>query len=171
MKTYLYNKKQYFLGVVLTGYFCIFIIIMATILMVLNYLTGLMIVVIIVAFYTIWNSFISNSNPSKVIIGDDYISFHSFNRKDIYFYEEIEQLRIREFPSSGKMFIRVNDAGILKGRYWLQTKMFDEGKELFVSLLNIEYCMFPDTLKGRARSVNTEYLQIQKQKNKTEKKG
>jgi hypothetical protein len=66
---------------------------------------------------------------------------------------------IREFPSSGKMYLRVGKTTLLHGRYWLQTKVFTDGRELFQALLDIEYAKNPDTIKARARRVNTEYLE------------
>lgn len=162
MKSYMYQKKLFFIEVTFTGIFCILIFIVSLILALQGYLSGLMIFVAVICLYQIWNTFISKSTPEEVVIDDDYISFSAYNRCDKYYFSEMKVLRIREFPTSGKMYIRVNDSNLLKGRYWVQTKQFENGKELFKTLLDLEYKLHPDTLKARARRVNTEYMEAER---------
>lgn len=162
MKEYTYNDKSFLMEVTITGLFCGFITIVCLILACLGFLSGLMVFIAIVAGYSFWNCFISKSNSQKVILDDDYISFKTYNREDRFAFNDIKRLRIREFPTSGKMYIRINDSTAFKGRYWIQTKVFSDGNELFRKLLDIEYEMHPDTLKARARRVNTEYMEAEK---------
>lgn len=159
MKEYYYDKKNFGRQVTLTGIFAIAIAVICLIGILMGRQPGLLVVAIIVATYTAWNSFISNSNPEKVVIADDYISFSSFGREDKYMLDQLEMFRLREFPTAGKIFIRVNKAGIFKGRYWVHTWHFNDGKELFTRLLDMEYALHPDTLKAKARRVNTEYIE------------
>lgn len=159
MKTYEYDKKRYFFEIKLIGIICIALLGVSLIAVFIQRFSILWAFVTLITCYTLWNMFISNSNPKIVKISEEFICFQSFYREDIYYFKEINNLRIREFPSAGKMFIRVNEAKFIKGRYWISTKSFNNGKDLFNSLLDIEYHMFPDTLKGKARKVNTEYIE------------
>lgn len=159
MKEYSYDKKFFNIQVTLTGIFSILIAIGCLIGIILGQPPALLTLAIIAAVYTAWNDFISNSNPEKVIIADDYISFSSFGREDKYMFDQLESFKLREFPSAGKIFIRVNNAGIFKGRYWVHTRNFSDGKELFMRLIDMEYNIHPDSLKAKARRVNTEYIE------------
>lgn len=162
MKSYMYDKKLFFVEVTFTGIFCILACFTCICLAIVGYLPQLMIFLAIIAIYNVWNTFISKSTSEEVVINKDFISFNAYKRCDKYILTEIKRLRIREFPSSGKMYIRINDSSLLKGRYWIQTKQFENGKELFHALLDIEYEMHPETLKARARRVNTEYIEAAK---------
>lgn len=162
MKEYVFDKQRFLIEVTITGIFCFAIMILAIILALTGYLAPLMIGIACIAAYTCWNSFVSKSNSEKVIVDDTSIRFYAYHREDVYTLSEIRQLRIREFPSSGKMYIRIDHYNAFKGRYWLQTNLFSDGKELFHKLLDIEYAMHPDTLKARARRVNSEYLDAEK---------
>ena len=59
------------------------------------------------------------------------------------------------------MYIRINDSSLFKGRYWLQTRVMTDGRELFQRICDLEFRIHPDTLKARARRVNSEYLEAE----------
>ena len=65
------------------------------------------------------------------------------------------------------MYVRFNDAGIFKGRYWLQTRRFSDGDELFMKMLNKEFEINPNSLKSQACQNYNEY---QKKNDKINKK-
>lgn len=161
MKTYSYQQPFFSIEVVATGLFCVFLAVACLICAMLNVLLppALACVFAAVALYQVWNTFVSISNPREVSIGDGTISFSAFGRNDTYSLEKIDEFRVREFPSAGKMYIRINGGGLLRGRYWLQTSVMTEGKELFQRITDIEYAKHPETIKARARRINTEYLE------------
>lgn len=76
--------------------------------------------------------------------------------------KDIDSFLVREFPSSGKIYLRVNDASLVSGRFWIPTKMFNDSEELFSLLRDLEYKIHPDSLKARARRTNEEYLKRKK---------
>lgn len=157
MKVYFYEKKAFFCEVKFIGIFCIFITIASLYLAIKGFLTSLMLLICIVALYTVWNTFVSKSTPEKIVWDDDGITFSSFNRDDYYAWNDVKQLRIREFPKAGKMYVRFNNAGIFKGRYWLQTGRFSDGDELFNKMLSKEFEINPNSLKAQARRCYNEY--------------
>ena len=122
---------------------------------------GLALVFGAVAFYQVWNTFISLSNPERVEIDEegDSISFSGFGRVDSYKLSELSTFLVRPFPSSGKTYIRVQNHNIFKGRYWVPTKMFSDGGELFTYLVNLGYKVHPNSLQARAHDVNKDYLE------------
>ena len=122
--------------------------------------TELAVVVGVVCFYQVWNTFVSLSNPEKVIVDDDAgtITFSGYGRSDTYVISELTTFLVRPFPSSGKTYVRVNDHSLVRGRYWVPTKMFNDSRELFDYLCDLEYRVHPDSIKARARNVNQEYI-------------
>lgn len=168
-KEYAFDKNSFRVQVTVTGIFVMIIFMVCVYAMITNSPYGpLCALIAVVCVYTVWNSFVSLSNPEKVMIGDDFISFSAYGREHKYMFHEVEQFKIREFPSAGKMFIRINRSNVFKGRYWLQTKQIEDGRELFMRLLDMEYEMHPESLKALARRTNTEYNEIIKNNEKNQ---
>lgn len=166
-KTFYYNRLLYLFNVKLTGVFCGLLIIGCLYLSVFSQINFMLLAIItLVASYTIWNCFISKSNSQSVTIGEDKISFYALGRTDSYMIDQIQKIRIREFPTGGRMYIRINDHGLFKGRYWVHFGKFEEGKILMKKLLDIEYAIHPDSLKARARRINTEFINQRKTQNR-----
>lgn len=157
MKQYVYEKRSFFKDVKLTSWFCIAIMFVALYFMMAGVLPPIMGLMFVVAFYTVWNTYISHSNPETIHLDEEGISFASFNREDHYPFQEIKEFRVREFPNTGKMYVRINNAGLCKGRYWIQTQHFSDGKELFAKILAKEEELNPDSLKTRARKGSEAY--------------
>lgn len=119
---------------------------------------GLLILFAVVALNQVWNTFVAIANPRVVTIDDGSIAFSAFGRTDRYELPAIREFRIREFPTAGKMYVRVNGGGATRGRYWIQTRVMTEGDDLFRKLLDIEYAKHPDSIKARARRVNSKFM-------------
>lgn len=165
-KKYTYEAPFYFIEVVLVGVVCIAVMIICRALALFYPILppGLLVFIAIIAFYQVWNTFISLSNPEIVTLSDSEISFAGFNRVHSYKIDELSTFLVRPFPSSGKTYIRVNNHTIFKGRYWVPTKVFSDGKELFAQINELDYKINPDSLKSRARRVNSEYIKNKKRK-------
>jgi hypothetical protein len=104
----------------------------------------------LVAFYTTWNTFVSGSNPSKVILEEDGVSFFSYGKTVKYLFTEIQSFLVKDFRGSGKMFIRVNKSNFFKGRFWIHTREFNDSDELYLYFLKLEYKTHPTSIKARA---------------------
>ena len=109
------------------------------------------VLILIVAGYQTWNTFVAIANPQDVIVDDDSISFCAFGRTDRYAFEDIKSFNVREVGGDAKVYVRVNGGGLLRGRYWLQILYTSDGKELFQWMEDFEYRVEPDSLKARAR--------------------
>jgi|GEM_PF-561764 len=161
-KTYVYEPPFYQIEVTAVGVLCAAVLVACIWMAVANVGIGpeLSVVVGIVCFYQVWNTFVSLSNPERVIVDEDAdtITFSGYGRENTYVISELKTFLVRPFPSSGKTYVRVNDHSISKGRYWVPTKMFNDSRELFDFLCNLEYRVHPDSIKARARNVNQEYI-------------
>lgn len=171
-KTFYYDKLLYFIDVKVTGIFCGIIILACLYLGIVGIVSRALVgLIALVALYTFWNCFIAKSTSQIVSINQQEIIFSALGREDHYPLTDIKKIRVREFPTGGKMYIRINNYGLNKGRYWIQFKKFNDSQELMKRVLDIEYHIHPDTLKARARRVNTEYLELKKQKAEQTVKG
>jgi hypothetical protein len=160
MRTFTYEKPYFQIEVVATGILCG--VVAAWCLWSVSKgssLAALLLFVALVAVYQIWNTFVAIANPEVVTVDGHTVSFSAFGRTDSFNLKEVSDFRIREWPSSGKMYIRVGNSSLLKGRYWLQTKQMSDGKELFDTLRDLEFEFNPNSLKAEARRVNTAYLE------------
>lgn len=158
MKTYTYIRRYFAIEVIATGIIALAALVICPLLAARNIMAGIMVVLMIPAAYQVWNTFIAIANPETVTLADDFIEFGAWGRHDRYELADVHEFRVREFPTAGKMYVRVNGGGLLRGRYWLQTRVMSDGRELFERICDMEYAMHPDSLKARARRVNSEYL-------------
>jgi len=162
MNEFKYNRLLYIFDVIITGIVAIGAFIASLVYFHSN--LSLLLLVGIVSIYTMWNSFVSKVHPEKIVIKENEIIFESFNSKDRYYIDGTDRFQLREFPSSGKLYLRIGNAQIQKGRYWINTKNYNNGKELFQLFRDLDYKINPDSLKSKARRVNTEYLQKNEKK-------
>ena len=157
MNEFKYNRLLYLFDVIITGIVAIGAFIVS--LVYFHSILSLLLLVGIVCIYTMWNSFVSKVHPEKIVIKENEIVFESFNSKDRYYIDGTDRFQLREFPSSGKLYLRIGNEQLQKGRYWINTKNYNNGKELFQLFRDLDYKINPDSLKSKARRVNTEYLQ------------
>ena len=157
MNEFKYNRLLYLVDVIITGIVAIGAFIASLVYFHSN--LSLLLLIGIVCIYTIWNSFVSKVHPEKIVIKENEIVFETFNSKDRYYIDGTDRFQLREFPSSGKLYLRIGNEQLQKGRYWINTKNYNNGKELFQLFRDLDYKINPDSLKSKARRVNTEYLQ------------
>ena len=162
MNEFKYNRLLYIFDVIITGIVAIGAFIASLVYFHSN--LSLLVLVGIVCIYTMWNSFVSKVHPEKIVIKGNEIVFESFNSKDRYYIDGTDRFQLREFPSSGKLYLRIGKAQFKKGRYWINTKNYNNGTELFELFRDLDYQINPESLKSKARRVNTEYLQKIKEK-------
>ena len=157
MNEFKYNRLLYLFDVIITGIVAIGAFIVS--LVYFHSILSLLLLVGIVCIYTMWNAFVSKVHPEKIVIKENEIVFESFNSKAKYYIDGSDRFQLREFPSSGKLYLRIGNEQLQKGRYWINTKNYNNGKELFQLFRDLDYKINPDSLKSKARRVNTEYLQ------------
>lgn len=112
--------------------------------------------------YTIVTNFIAISYPEKIAIDNDEISFSAFNKTHVYSRKELRGFKIKEQQLASKMYIRVNTPSLLKGRYWIDLKAYNDYKDLEKNLLNIEEIVHPNSLKANIKKNNAMYLERKK---------
>lgn len=154
MKHYEYDPKRYFWKVKMSGLIGLLVTIYSLLQIVLKNYDVIWVGAFIVGLYTFWEVYISNSNPNIVELSNDYISFSSFGRTHEFKLSEIKQFKVKEFSSAKKMFIRINNPGFFKGRYWVNCFWFNDGDELFIKIRELEYVIEPNSMKAYARNTS-----------------
>lgn len=152
MRTYTYDPKIYNRKITFTGWFCLAILVYSVIQLVSGSNPAIWIGVVIVSTYTVWETFISLSNPSQVVVSDEKIIFRAYGREHEYRWDEITRFRAKEFTGARKIFLRINKAGILRGRYWLHCYYFNDTEELYQMIVDQENRIHPDSIKARAKN-------------------
>lgn len=151
MRVYEYDPTVYKRKVTVTGVFCALILLYSIYSLFFGDNMLLWIGAGIVSLYTVWETFISLSNPGKVVIDAESITFCAYGREHRYLWSEIERFRVKEFTGARKLFVRINNASIFKGRYWVNCYYFNDTDLLYKFIVDRECLIHPTSLKARAR--------------------
>jgi hypothetical protein len=85
------------------------------------------------------------SHPTSVIINDTSLEFHAFNRHHTFNLEEITRINVRKVSRGRRLYLRLNDASLLKGRYWLHLDHMSDAQgclEFFEKLMDVRHPKF-----------------------------
>lgn len=152
MHRYVFNRRDFAWKVTGTAAFCV----VAGVYSLAMILRGNLLFWVFppVCVYQLWNTFGSLSNPEVVEVdeGGDAICFSAFGRSHRYRIGEITSFLVKELEPRGKMYVRVEDKGGRRGRYWIPCKYMENGGELWDFCAWLEYQKDPGLLKFRARS-------------------
>lgn len=151
-KAYVYSPREYFWKVTLTGIvaICVFVASVALIVIGTDLNPLLFAFIALVAGYTVFNTFVARTYPNQVLLEEDGISFSAYGKTTKYRFDEIERFMVKDWRGSGRMFIRVNKPGLLHGRYFLYCNRCNDGEELFLYILKLEYKTHPTSWKSKA---------------------
>lgn len=152
MDIFAYKKKRYLIEQTITNLFAFLFALISLYFIVNQIFPVIMSLGFISSIYAVFNNFVFKVNSRKISISDRIISFEAYNKVDFYTISDIKSFKIKEFPSSGKIYLRIKNYDNKNSRYWIHTGSFDDGKKLFKSLLDIEYIKHPEGLKAKARS-------------------
>lgn len=158
MRRFVYNPTMYLFDVIITGIVSIGAAVVAAWFMLNTIFPALMFLLLVSGVYSAYNIFIAKVHPKFILMEGKVITFESFSLKKTYCLDQVETFKIREFPSAGKIYLRITSKH-QSSKYWINTRCYNDSRVLFKQLLELEYEKHPDTLKARARRVNTEYLQ------------
>lgn len=155
-KTYTYLEPYFTIEVTATTAFCALVVVAVAYLMVHGgfWLSdGVLALFGVAAIYQVWNVVVSRANPRTVTYdeGGDTLEFSLYKVTHSYHVPELKSLLVRSNPQSGIMFLRVGEPTPLRGRYWVPTRLFSDGKELFDLILDLEYRVDPNSLRAQAR--------------------
>lgn len=164
MRTYEYDSGVFARKITFTAGFCALIFTYS----IFNLITGkspiLWLAAAVVSGYFVWETFVSIANPSKVEIDDKGITFSAYKKSHHYDWAEINKFKSKPLSSGTKMFVRINDAGIFRGRYWVNCYYFNNGEELAKFLFKKEMEVEPEGLRAKSVQGSEQSKKIKKQK-------
>lgn len=157
---YTYDDHRYRFDVIVPGVVAAIALPVALGMLALSVLTPIALVVLVVAAYTVFNTFIAKCYPRRVSVSATELVLESFGRRDAYPLAQIKRLSVRENGRVRAAYIRVNGGGVLRGRYFvgcgdMYTPEGEKGEALYQFFLNTEARLDPDNIRVRARRAET----------------
>lgn len=165
MKHYQYNPSHYMIQMTIPGIFCVFIGLYSLYQFLVGGLNPIWLLVFGVCFYNVWNLVVSISNPSDIYIDDEKLVFSAYSRQHEYRLDEIQKYAMRPLAGGERMYMIINNSGLMKGRYWVRLGEFNDEKELTQFFYKLDAQVNPDSVFTTARQQG-----LERQKNKGKKK-
>jgi len=106
----------------------------------------------VLALIIFLDHYLALSHPVKVKTTDQSVEFSCFGRSHHYTFDDIQRINIRKTAFSKSIYVRINGAGLLKGRYWLQIEQLSQGTELQVFLESLVELKHPMMKNFQQRS-------------------
>ncbi|MBR4461811.1 MAG: hypothetical protein IKS51_04450 [Erysipelotrichaceae bacterium] len=163
-KTYVYREVLYRRKVKFTGAYAGVLGLAAAGYFLFMGMNFLLIPVMVVCFYTYWETYVSLANPQEIVIDDRAITFRACGKEHTYLWKDIYNFRVKEFVTARKIFLRINKADMRRGRYWINCMYFNDTDELYMFLRDKEYEIHPDSMKAIARRTNEEEFKERQEK-------
>lgn len=152
MRVYKYDSAIYARKITFIGIFCGIALAYAVIQVLMGGNPAIFMGVGAIALYTVWETFISFSNPDKVMVSGESITFCAYGKEHRYLWKDVTQFKAKEFTGARKLFIRINQPGLFRGRYWLHCYYFNDTDELYNLMVEKECELHPDSIKAWARN-------------------
>lgn len=157
--TYTYDKHRYLFDVIVPGAVALVALPAAVIMLAVGFLAPIALVVLIVAGYTAFNTFVAKCYPRQVTLTAHELVLESFGRRDVYLLAQITRMPVRENGRVRAAYIRVNGGGVLRGRYFvgcgdMYTPEGEKAEALYQFFLDTEARLDPDNIRVRARRVD-----------------
>lgn len=153
MKIYKFDPQRYFFAVILPTIFMFVILIYAVINNLKTLDVNIYSLCIVITVYGLFNNIAALSNPSIITDDGKEIRFYSFGRYHTYSLDKIQYIRIKEFYGR-KMYLRIDNHSLFKGRYWIKTIMYNDRDELYEKFTSLERKLHPNLLKFRTKISN-----------------
>ena len=129
----------------------------------------LLMFILIICVYNVWNEFISLSNPYEFELGKDSVTFRAYKQEHTYKISEMTNFSMRMVAGNTSIYMNINKGGILKGRYWIRVSEFEEQDEIVDYFYDLDEKVNPDSVVTRARKEGRERLAQKKELEKQKK--
>lgn len=154
MKQYTYRHSRYVLQMTLPGVFTFIIGVYSLYCFIAGNQNVFWLFIFLICGYNVWNLFVSLSNPSVIMIGDDKLILGAYSRQHTYDLNAIEHFTMRALAGNSRLYITIGNGGLLRGRYWIRLEEFNDKEELKIFFENLYDRINPDSLFTAARKQN-----------------
>ena len=147
---YRYDSKKYFIKVIFSSVFISFLMIYAIIKNIMSFNINIYTFIIIASLYELFNIYIAMCKPVEIELNDESLSFRAFNKEQKYEIKDMKYMMTKELANR-KLYLRINNYNLCRGRYWIDTKSYENNQELYINLMELERKINPNQLKYNSR--------------------
>ena len=149
--TYKYNKKKYFITVTLTSIFIVFLLIYAVIKNIFDFNINIYTFIILASSYELFNIYIAGVKPLEIELDSQKLVMRGYHKEDIYEIQDLKYMMTKELANK-RLYLRINKYSLFKGRYWLDTKSYENSENLYMNIMELERLICPNQLKYNHRN-------------------
>lgn len=156
MKHYTYNSSHYMIQMTIPGIFTLLIGLYSLYKFIFSGFYFLWLLIAAVCVYNVWNTFVSISNPSEIVVADSTLTFMAYKGSHVYETDKIEKFAMRPVAGGERLYVMINNGGILRGRYWIRLPEFNDSKELNDYFYKLDAKVNPNSVFTTARKQGRE---------------
>ena len=149
--TYKYNKKKYFITVTLTSIFIIFLLIYAVIKNIFDFNINIYTFIILASCYELFNIYIAGVRPLEIELDSQKLVMKGYHKEDVYEIQDLKYMMTKELANK-RLYLRINKYSLFKGRYWIDTKSYENSENLYLNIMELERLICPNQLKYNYRN-------------------
>ena len=149
--TYKYDKKKYFITITLTSIFIVFLLIYAVIKNIFSFGVNIYTFIILASCYELFNIYIAGVKPSEIELNNNSFILRGFRKEDVYEIQDLKYMMTKELANK-KIYLRLNNYSLFKGRYWIDTKSYENSENLYLNIMELERLICPNQLKYNHRN-------------------
>lgn len=129
-QSYKLKQSHYVLGVVLPTILTAGLIVWMLFLIISQQSTSFRLSLLALSTIMFFDYLVSLSHPNQIEMDGNSITFSSLNRSHVYSLDEIKKINIRPVSLNKRIYVRINGAGLLKGRYWIHLDYIENSQQL-----------------------------------------
>ena len=148
---YKYDKKKYFITVTLTSIFIVLLLIYAVIKNILDFNINIYTFIILASCYELFNIYIAGVKPLEIDLDSHRFILRGYRKEDIYEIQDLKYMMTKELANK-KLYLRINQYSLFRGRYWIDTKSYENSENLYLNIMELERLICPNQLKYNHRN-------------------
>ena len=148
---YKYDKKKYFITVTLTSIFIVLLLIYAVIKNILDFNINIYTFIILASCYELFNIYIAGVKPLEIDLDSHRFILRGYRKEDIYEIQDLKYMITKELANK-KLYLRINQYSLFRGRYWIDTKSYENSENLYLNIMELERLICPNQLKYNHRN-------------------
>jgi hypothetical protein len=143
VKVYKYRPLKYFSSSIGPVMIIVFLLLLGIIGKMKDPSNGLYEALVIVLPVLLLFEIFALNQPAKITDDGEQISFYAYGRAHHFKWADLTYLKIKRFPLTSKVHLRIGRNNVLKGRYWFFPKELSNGQELMDKLSEWEQKLHP----------------------------
>ena len=94
--------------------------------------------ILLFSLWVVIDHVIALAHPEAIDLDESGIALSSFGRTHAYAWSDVQRFRLKRL-ASGTLYLRINDGGLLKGRYWIPVHKFADKEALSQALIDHQH--------------------------------